>query len=321
MELSRIYKQTQLKQIVSSDIKADMLSHCYLLSGVDSVLLNAFAELVAKEIYCEGSEAPCGECINCRKISHSNMVDLITYPKGDKGLVVDDITEIVSDCYIKPVESVYKVYILKDFDNATIQAQNKILKTLEEPPRNVVFILTTTSIGLVLPTIISRAKKIDVALLSADDIGSILESEKLPNTREINLLSGGNLTTALSLVKSKDNDAIISLAFETLEKLSSSQDILLYSSRILGYKKILPLFLNLLLSILRDIVVEDRYRAFSERESSFKVLKNKYSPESVSKISSHIITTMSKMEFNCNFTGLVDELLLKILEVRFLCQR
>ena len=320
MELNHIYKKTQLHKVISSDLKAGMLSHCYLLSGVDEILVNSFAVFLAKEIYCKAEDAPCDECISCNKVNHNNMVDLITYPKGDKGLVVDDINEIVVDCFIRPVESEYKIYILKNFDECTVQAQNKILKTLEEPPRNVVFILTTTNIGLVLPTICSRAKKVDVSPLEKDDVVDILSKEKVSKPEDLASLTNCNLTLAMTLAKSKDTDTMVDMAFDMLTNLSSSADILKYSSKITALKKTVPVFLNLVSSILRDVIVDEKYRNFTGREKSFDILKLKYKPKAVSKIVSHIATMFLRLEFNCNVNGLIDEFLLKILEVRFLCQ-
>lgn len=320
MELNHIYKKTQLHKVIASDINAGMLSHCYLLSGIDEVVVNSFAYLVAKEIYCKESDSPCDRCISCNKVNHSNMVDLITYPKGDKGLMVDDINEIVSDCYIRPVESEYKIYILKNFDECTVQAQNKILKTLEEPPKNVVFILTTTNVGLVLPTICSRAKKVDIATLDKNDIVEILSQEKVSGAEDLASLTNCNLTLALTLSKSKDTESMVALAFDLLGGLNTSADILRYSSKVTALKKNVPVFLNLISSILRDIIVEEKYRNFGGREKVFSVLKTKYSSKAVSKIITHITTMFLRLEFNCNVNGLIDELLLKILEVRFLCQ-
>ena len=320
MELNHIYKKTQLHKVIASDLKAGMLSHCYLLSGVDEVVVNSFAYFVAKEIYCKESDAPCDKCIACSKVNHNNMVDLITYPKGDKGLMDDDINEIVSDCYIRPVESEYKIYILKNFDECTVQAQNKILKTLEEPPKNVVFILTTINLGLVLPTICSRAKKVDIATLDKADIVDVLSQEKVTGAEDLASLTNCNLSLALTLSKSKDTESMVSLAFDLLGGLSTSADILRYSSKVVALKKNVPVFLNLISSILRDTIVEEKYRNFAGREKVFSVLKSKYSPKAVSKITSHIATMFLRLEFNCNVNGLIDELLLKILEVRFLCQ-
>lgn len=320
MELNSIYKKTQLHRVVSSDLKANMLSHCYLLSASDEVLAFEYAMCLAKEIYCEGVNAPCDECINCKKISHGNMVDLLVYPKGEKGLVVDDINEIVSDCLIRPVEAKYKVYVLKNFDDCTIQAQNKILKTLEEPPQNVVFVLTTANINLVLPTICSRAKKIDVSTLERDDLIKILDEKKVGNAGTIASISGGNLTTALTLVGTKEAGLMIDQVFDTLIGLKSSADVLKYSSKIVALKKNIPLFLNLVIRVLRDSLVEEKYRDFVGRTAEFLEIKRRYNAKCISKIASHISDMGLRLEFNCNINGLIDEMLLKILEVRYLCQ-
>ena len=143
MELLDIYLSSQIHRTISKDLSSVMLNHCYLLSSADEFLINNFAYFVAKEICCVGDSKPCNTCINCNKIEHGNMVDLCVYPKDDKNLMVEDINNIVTDCYITPVENHFKIYILKNFDLCTVQAQNKILKTLEEPPKNVIFILFT----------------------------------------------------------------------------------------------------------------------------------------------------------------------------------
>lgn len=320
MELNSIYKKTQLHRVVSSDLKANMLSHCYLLSGTDEVLAFEYAMYLAKEIYCVGDDAPCDECINCKKVSHGNMVDLLVYPKGEKGLVVDDINEIVSDCLVRPVEARYKVYVLKNFDDCTTQAQNKILKTLEEPPQNVVFLLTTANINLVLPTICSRAKKIDVASLDRGDLIKVLEEKKVGDAGAIASVSGGNLTTALTLCGSKESALMIDQVFDMLLGLKSSADVLKFSSKIVSLKKNVPLYLSLVVRVLRDSLVEEKYRDFVGRETEFLEIKKRYNAKCISKISSHISDMMLRLEFNCNLNGLIDEMLLKILEVRFLCQ-
>lgn len=320
MELKHIYLKSQLHRVIFGDLKAGMLSHCYLLSGADEIVVNTFARLVAKEIFCVSKNGICDECLNCQKVSHNNMVDLITYPKGDKGLVVDDINEIVSDAFVRPVEAEYKIYILKNFDDATIQAQNKILKTLEEPPKNIIFILTTTNIDLVLPTILSRAKKVEVNLLEKNDLIDILKGENVDNASTLSSLSGGNLTTALALSGTKDASQIVDLAFDMLCGLNSSKDVLVYSSKIIALKKNVPLFLNLVTRILRDSLVDVKYRDFDGMDNTFIRLKSMYNAKTVSKIVSHISSMFLRMDFNCNMSGLIDEMLLKILEVRFLCQ-
>ena len=109
MELLEVYLQSQTHKVISMDIASEMLSHCYMLSSKDDFLLTTISRYVAKEIFCTNSNSPCDSCVNCEKVSHSNMVDLIIYPKSEKSLVVDDINEIVSECYVRPMEMKYKV--------------------------------------------------------------------------------------------------------------------------------------------------------------------------------------------------------------------
>ena len=113
MELLEIYLQSQTHKIISQDISSGMLNHAYLINSKDEYILSVFSRFVAKEIFCLNDNAPCDNCVSCDKVNHSNMVDLIIYPKTDKNLMVDDINEIVNDCYIRPMDANYKVYILQ----------------------------------------------------------------------------------------------------------------------------------------------------------------------------------------------------------------
>jgi len=241
MDTFDLYKNSKLIKIMSNDKSLNMLSHCYMLCTPDDFLLDAFAVNMAKHIFCQG-ELPCNSCVNCIKMSHGNMVDFKVYPTSDKTLTVDDINQVVSDCYIMPIESQYKIYYLKNFDLCTVQAQNKILKTLEEAPRNVIFILTCTNPSMVLATISSRAKKINIDLLDEVVVQKYLEDLKIDNTELISRLADGSISMALKLAKNKDVEDIVNLIFDILLNLNSSSDVLNYSSKILNYKKDIHFF-------------------------------------------------------------------------------
>ena len=234
MELLDIYLQSLTHKIVSQDIKSNMLNHCYMINTKDEYYLDTLAHFMAKEIFCLSDHAPCDQCVSCDKVSHSNMVDLLIYPKGDKSLMVEDINEIVSDCYIRPMDSKYKVYILKNFDLCTTQAQNKILKTLEEPPMNVVFILTCTNSSGVLPTIASRSKKINETELSQEIIQKYLIDLNIKNASLIASMSDGSLAIANTLSHNPASVDIVDIVFDVLQNLKSSTDILRFSSKIAG---------------------------------------------------------------------------------------
>ena len=322
MELRELYLQSQLHSVISNDISQKMLNHCYMISSADDFLVDKFAIMLAKEIYCLGEKKPCFECNNCMKIEHSNMVDLSIFPRGDKTLMTEDINEIVTDCLICPMESEFKVYILKNFHLCTVQAQNKLLKTLEEPPHNVVFILTSTNDNLILPTIASRSKKIDINLLSKNDVIEVLNGLNIANSQMLASMSGGNISIALSLSKNADPLKIVKLIIDMLLGLKSSSDIIKYSSEILALKKDFVFFLDCMQLILRDIAVtgcgEINFKMFKDKLSELSKI---YSNKHIHKISTKINEIYEKLSFNCNISGIVDKFLLDILEVKFLCQK
>jgi len=322
MELKDLYLKSQLKITIANDLSAGMLNHCYLLSCVDDYLLDNFVVFMAKEIFCSSEEKPCLTCNNCQKIEHGNMVDLMFFPKSEKTLVTDDINEIVNDCYIKPMESEYKIYVLKNFHLCTVQAQNKLLKTLEEPPQNVVFILTTTNESLILPTISSRSKKINVNLVSDKECESVLESLKVKNAEIISKMSGGNISLALNMSKSGDASSIVGLCIDMLLNMKASSDIIKYSSKILALKKDFVFFLDCLQLVLRDVAVASTSKiSFSTFKDDILKLSKGLSCKQIKYISDKKNKIYEKLSFNCNLPALVDKFLLDILEVKFLCQK
>ena len=323
MELLNIYLKSQVHKVLFSDINSNMLSHCYLISSNDELLLNEYAFFMAKEIYCLNNSKPCNECNNCLKISHSNMVDLCVYPRDDKNLNVDEINAIVSDCYIRPIENDYKVYILKNFDLCTVQAQNKILKTLEEPPANVVFILTCSNPNMILPTITSRAKKISESPCDKEVVCNYLKYNNIQNAEIVASISGGNLGLAMKIASSNSAEDIVNLVFDVLEGLKSSADILKYSSQIIALKKEIKFFLDVLIMVLRDVSVvgSSIMLNFEQKSNVIQRLSKIYTSAMVERIVKSVSLIYNKMEFNCNIVGAIDKLLLDILEVKFLCQK
>lgn len=323
MEIIEIYKNSSSHKVISCDLMANMLNHCYLLSSVDDELREKFALYIAKEILCKNDSKPCDKCINCEKINHTNMVDLKVFPEKDKSLVVEDIANIVSDSYIRPIESEYKIYILNNFDNCTVQGQNKILKTLEEPPQNVIFILTCSNINNVLTTILSRSKKITESTLQISVVEEYLKDMNINNAEVIAGMSGGNISNALKLIKNNNVNEIISLIYDILLNLRSSSDVLKYSSKVLALKKDIEFFIDTFVTVLRDIVVfrNGGELSFKNATKNYASLGAIYNNEMIEKISKKICLIVNKMEFNCNINSVVDKFLLDILEVKFLCQK
>ncbi len=322
MEIKHLYLQSITHKIISLDKSRDMLSHAYMLECADRFLLKNYSMLMAQEIFCKDINTPCGVCNNCQKVLHSNMVDLKVFPK-EKNIVVDDINEIVDDSCQRPMDGDYKVYILNNFDEATIQAQNKILKTLEEPPKNVVFILTCISSSAVLATIASRVKTISENLLDFSTASEYLTSEGVKDADSVVKVAGGNIATALNLASKTDANKIIDLVFRTLIGLKGSSDVIRFSSQITALKKDFPYFLDTMIRVLRDVSVCERAELINlmDRKEEIISMSSIYSKVAIEKIVMMLNQIYVKLEFNCNLNGVVDQMLLDILEVKFLCQK
>ena len=204
-----------------------------------------------------------------------------------------------------------------------MQGQNKILKTIEEPPQNVIFILTAKNMGLVLPTILSRSKKIVERNLPNEIVEKFLIDRKVDNAKLISSMSSGNLGTAIKIAENKDSVSIINLCISLLQKLNSSKDILLYSSSILQLKKDIPFFLDTLITMLRDISIfgKEGNIYFQNFQNDYEALSKIYNSRMIEKIMKEINQVYEKIEANCNMTAVIDQLLLKILEVKFLWQK
>lgn len=323
MEIKDIYIHSQIHKIISLDKSRGMLSHAYLLECSDEVLLEDYVLFAAKDIMCKSDMSPCLNCNNCNKIEHGNMVDLKIFPKDKKGLVVEDINEIVADSIQRPMDSEYKIYILNNFDKATIQSQNKILKTLEEPPRNVIFLLTCCNSNNVLQTIKSRVKIISENLISLEIMENYLKDLKVKDYLSVASISGGSVSTAMKLASGGDSRKILDLAIDTLLSLRSSSDILKYSTQILSLKKDFVFFVDTMIALLRDIIIVDSTSNINFKNEIIKVteISKCISSEGVYKLLGKFCEIYNKLEFNCNLTGVIEQMLLDILEVKFLCQK
>ena len=178
--MDKLYSLSSVHDLISRDIKENMINHAYMLISSDLDYVEALAVGVAKQIMCELHE-PCNKCNQCIKVEKREHADVVILPHDKKNIVVEDVEKIVSESYVLPLEGEKKIYILYNFDQATPQAQNKLLKTLEEPPKSVVFIITTTNENNVLATIRSRCKKVFVPLISDGAFSDYLNAKYANN--------------------------------------------------------------------------------------------------------------------------------------------
>lgn len=308
-----MYLESSLHNMISRDKCGGMLNHAYLLISTDKTLVNEFARCVACEIMCNENGSPCFDCVTCKRVKNGTHSDVETYPTSDKPIVTDDVNKIVSDSYVLPLEAEKKIYILKNFDLATIQAQNKLLKTLEEPPKSVVFILTTSNESNVLPTIKSRCKKITIPQVEDNVLKDFIVrayNKTEHEASEIAKLSAGSVTTAVKYLADSNLMQLKSLCKTIVVDLKSSDQVLGVGYRLSTLCPDLEEFLNLLTEYLGELantVAGGENAGLSMRE--------------IVLISQKVQEGIKKIKSNCNQNAVVDGLLMGILEVKYLCRK
>jgi DNA polymerase-3 subunit gamma/tau len=173
---SELVGQDQVKEILSKSFEKSSVSHAYIFSGSRGTGKTTSARIFAKMLNClsESSEKPCGICQSCRAIDTSSHLDVVELDAASyRG--IDEIRKIRDSAAYRPVMGHYKIYIIDEFHMLTREAFNALLKTLEEPPEKVIFVLATTNIEKVPETILSRCQIFTFKTLSEEEIVLYLE--------------------------------------------------------------------------------------------------------------------------------------------------
>jgi len=168
---SQVIDQVQAKLVLQNAILTDRVSHAYIFSGPRGSGKTTLARILAKALNCPNRKdfEPCCTCESCVSIDKGNHPDVVELDAAsNRG--IDEIRRIRDAVVFKPMMGLYKVYIIDEFHMLTREAFNALLKTLEEPPERVVFVLATTNLERVPPTIISRCQLIEFRSFKEDDI-------------------------------------------------------------------------------------------------------------------------------------------------------
>ena len=171
MNFNNIIGNEQNKKLLINSIKSNNFVHSYMFTGIDGIGKKLFAMAFAKMILCENENKPCGHCTSCIRFDGSNHPDfMITDSLDGKSIKIDQIRLLQEKIAEKPILSDKKVYIINNSDLMTVEAQNCLLKTLEEPPEYAILILVLSNENKMLNTIKSRCTKISFQKLSNDEL-------------------------------------------------------------------------------------------------------------------------------------------------------
>lgn len=201
--------QPHVTTTLKNELKHNRINHAYLFTGSRGTGKTTCAKILAKAVNClninDGN--PCGKCENCKSIEAGTMLDVVEMDAASNRRI-DDIRNLIDEAQFTPAKGKYRVYIIDEVHMLTNEAFNALLKTLEEPPPHVVFILATTEAYKLPATIISRCQRFDFHRINPVDIAKRLEfvanEEKFKTTEEglllIAAISDGALRDALSLM-------------------------------------------------------------------------------------------------------------------------
>lgn len=208
-EFADVKGQEHIVTTLKNQIKADRIGHAYLFCGTRGTGKTTIAKIFAKAVNCEHpiDGSPCGECAVCRSIAAGNSMNVIEIDAASNN-GVDNIRQIREEVEYRPTEGRYRVYIIDEVHMLSIGAFNALLKTLEEPPSYVIFILATTEAHKIPITILSRCQRYDFKRISIDTIAArlteLLEAEHIiaeeKAIRYVAKAGDGSMRDALSLL-------------------------------------------------------------------------------------------------------------------------
>ena len=310
--------------ILSLDCKSKRLSHAYLFVSKDETLLKRFSECVAK-LFINLEDNSNVEKNNLR-IDKGIHPD-VKYFGLDKVINAEMTDVIVEQSVYSPFESDKKVFVLWNVGQMNEASQNKILKTIEEPPENTFFVLTATSTIKLLPTIMSRVKLVEIDELSVSQIAELLVESGVEKSRA-DICASSARGNAMYAEKLATDDGflyfynqIVSAFFE----INGSREVLkfsnIFNAKTVNKKEFLDIFMMIARDILMIIAKNDALVVNKNIISKLKVVSSMLNFDALNEVIKECLEQKKNLEYNVNGTSVVDSVLFKLAEVKVKCRR
>ncbi len=262
MDFNSIVGQKDIIDSLKNAIVEERVGHAYMLAGPRGIGKRLLALTFAKTLLCQSPKDGkcCGECMQCRMQKSGTSPDLYVIDTDEQSIGVDEIRNLQSDIVIKPAYSKRKVYVIADCDKMTVQAQNCLLKTLEEPPRYATILLTASNMGVILETIHSRTIHYNMKKNTNKEVYDYLVENyggKLDNNEFIAAFSDGIIGTAIEAAESSDFLMLRENVIQMLLKLCSNRmlDIFKACDFFEKNKTDIENILNIMLLFYRDMLI------------------------------------------------------------------
>lgn len=328
-KFSDIIGQEAIKDYFKNAIGRNKVSHAYIINGERSSGKEFIAHIFAMALQCEDLNEdmePCHQCHSCKQALNNNQPDIIkvTHEKPNTIGVEDIRTQINSNIAIKPYNSPHKIYIMNEGEKMTTQAQNALLKTLEEPPEYAVILILTTNVSSLLPTILSRCVVLNMKPVADNLIKKyLMEIEAVPDYKaDISVaFARGNLGKARVLATSEEFDNIKEEAIKLLKYIDEMEisEVVAAIKKINEYKLDVNDYLDILSIWYRDVLLfkatnDLNHLIFKEEIKYIRKIADKSAYEGIEVIIDALEKAKSRLNANVNFDLTMEMLLLTIKE-------
>ena len=295
MSFDNIFGNDKIKKLLETSIKSNNLVHSYMFVGSSGIGKKLFATEFAKVILCESNDDACNSCSSCVKFNSGNHPDLAVIDTDDgKNIKIDQVRNLQEQIAEKPIISNKKVYIINNSDLMTTEAQNCLLKTLEEPPEYAVIILVLSNESKLLTTIKSRCTKISFKNLSKSDLNNYARLNNIQFNENMLDICDGSISKLLSLEK---NSELYNNIDKTISDLALKDIVDVWNEAEFLYKS--------------KENINDALDYFNI--VFLKKLKITNEPKYINAVNI-VETTKKRLNTNANYDMCIDNLLLKIWE-------
>lgn len=326
-KFSDIIGQEQIKEHLTNAISTGKISHAYIINGEKASGKEFIARVFAMALQCEkGETEACQECHSCKQALSDNHPDIIrvTHEKPNT-ISVDDIrAQVNNDVGIKPYSSAHKIYIINEAEKMTVQAQNAILKTLEEPPEYAVIMLLTTNVNSLLPTILSRCVVLNMKPVADEAVKKYLMEElHVPDYKaEVCVaFARGNIGKSRALAASEEFENVKAEALSLLKYIKDMElnEMIAAIKKINEYKLEVSDYLDICAIWYRDVLLfkatnDVNQLVFREEIQAIRSAAQHSSYEGIETIIKSLDKAKKRLDANVNFELTMELLMLTIQE-------